>query len=841
MGAEVAIIMNISMARHVSKVEEIPGWVVSVRLLFKGKLSVTVLELYAGVFSGARFGQASEVNSLITKTVNSSNFVILGGDFNENRSGKSASFKFCLSLGLVNSFVGHYLANSHTWSNSRGVGKMIDYIFVGGNLSSAVAGHQVVSVSDFFDTDHRAVVISVGLGGLLDVQLNSLHKQVNKDHWKFKIKDADCAGWAKFKNLSLAKLLSLGKVFSDIEIRGNIDAMWAVLVEAVVDSADVTFSKHWFSEFKCSRNKHSSRFFGLELLVAKIVKKFCSGDLLGINHLVNKWSTLDDAKARAFKDLVGSGVKSDVIVRHLSLVCRDYRRLKMFKSRLAEKALVRKAIEKCINNFCLDKSSMIRSVLEKPFCKVVLDHLIVDDNLVLLPEEVKSSIDKIMEGWIRKRSVQSELPDLWTCQYAPLDHVRNDAFSGVMSAISMDKLLSVVGGLPDGKAAGLFGVPNELWKHGGKVSMIPKPYNWDGVLTNTWPIALIETARKILSKVLSDHISMAYSKFNILQGDNFLVLKSTSTQFPVFAVSSVIEDAIKKNKELYLVLQDMQKAYDSVGWHHLRASLWHVKMCKRFIRFFGIHKDRVNKVMTDFGLSGGYKMHDGLDQGESGRIESGSGLTSYFLTSTFVDDTIWVGNCQTSTQYALNIASEFFVINDIFIKKTVTIPIDQGVKVALLSICGQPISIAKKGEAHRYQGIFLSTEELSKPSVAKAYVDVRFFVNVVLRKAITDKQFFYLVLAVLQPIVSYHIQFSFVPSNVCCKWNVLVRKSLRSKACLPCNFPDAALHHPLLYGLKFFEQVQLKGKVAALIMFSNVFGILGRLFRHRFLDLQILG
>ncbi|KAG9304921.1 hypothetical protein G9A89_010783 [Geosiphon pyriformis] len=372
-----------------------------------------------------------------------------------------------------------------------------------------------------------------------------------------------------------------------------------------------------------------------------------------------------------------------------------------------------------------------------------------------------------------------------------------------------------------------------LWKRAW-MSMIPKPYDWDRIFTNTRPIALIKTARKILSKVLSDRISMACSKFNVLRNDNFLVLKDTSTQSPVFAVSLVIEDAIEKNRKLWLVLQDMWKAYNSVGWHHLRASLRHVKMYERFIRFFGdIHKNRVNRVMTDFGLSSGYKMHDGLDQDESGRIESSGGLTSYFLAGVFVDDTIWVGNCQTSTQYALNIASEFFVINDISInsKKTVAILINQDVKIASLSICGQPISIAKKGEAHQYLSIFLSTERLFKPSVAKTYADMHFFINVVLRKAITDKQFSYLVSAVLQPIVSYHIQFSFVSSNVCHK----------SKICLPHNFLDAALHYPSLYGLKPFEQVQSERKIAALIMFFNAFGILGHLFRYRFLDLQVLG
>ncbi|KAG9289805.1 hypothetical protein G9A89_015385 [Geosiphon pyriformis] len=68
-----------------------------------GKLSVTILDLYAGASVEIRFGLAMEVNFLIAKAVNSSSFVVLGGDFNEDESKKSASFRKCLNLGLVNS------------------------------------------------------------------------------------------------------------------------------------------------------------------------------------------------------------------------------------------------------------------------------------------------------------------------------------------------------------------------------------------------------------------------------------------------------------------------------------------------------------------------------------------------------------------------------------------------------------------------------------------------------------------------------------------------------------------------------------------------------------------
>ncbi|KAG9299891.1 hypothetical protein G9A89_005420 [Geosiphon pyriformis] len=66
-GAGIAVIMNNSLACHVFKVEMVSGHVISIHLLFKGKLLVTVLGLYAGAFSGICFG-------LIVKAVASTTF-----------------------------------------------------------------------------------------------------------------------------------------------------------------------------------------------------------------------------------------------------------------------------------------------------------------------------------------------------------------------------------------------------------------------------------------------------------------------------------------------------------------------------------------------------------------------------------------------------------------------------------------------------------------------------------------------------------------------------------------------------------------------------------------------
>ncbi|KAG9301647.1 hypothetical protein G9A89_016717 [Geosiphon pyriformis] len=105
LGAGIVIIMDSFLVKHVCKIFEVPSQLFSIRLLFKNKLSVSVLELYAGALSAAWFLQAGEINSFIAKAANRSFFVIFGGNFNEDSLKKSVSFKKCVSLGLVNSLV----------------------------------------------------------------------------------------------------------------------------------------------------------------------------------------------------------------------------------------------------------------------------------------------------------------------------------------------------------------------------------------------------------------------------------------------------------------------------------------------------------------------------------------------------------------------------------------------------------------------------------------------------------------------------------------------------------------------------------------------------------------
>ncbi|KAG9300878.1 hypothetical protein G9A89_015334 [Geosiphon pyriformis] len=187
---------------------------------------------------------------------------------------------------------------------------------------------------------------------------------------------------------------------------------------------------------------------------------------------------------------------------------------------------------------------------------------------------------------------------------------------------------------------------------------------------------------------------------------------------------------------------------------------------------------------------------------KSSRAESQARLSSFFAAGAFINDTIWVGNSQSATQYILNIVGKFFQINDILINnnKTVAILINNKVSKLSLSISGLLISIVKKGESHWYLGIFLLTESLLKPSLAITNSDIHFFTNLVLKKTILNKQLLYLVLVVFHSIVSYRMQFSFVPVNV---------------------YNNDTIYYLSFYGLKSFLQVQFKSKIASFVSFMN--------------------
>src|SRR5688572_12141671 len=79
----------------------------------------------------------------------------------------------------------------------------------------------------------------------------------------------------------------------------------------------------------------------------------------------------------------------------------------------------------------------------------------------------------------------------------------------------------------------------------------------------------------------------------------------------------LLEDAREYGKELWVVLQDLSKAYDRVDLKFLKAALKRIKVPDLTIQFLlNLFTNRKNKVLTACGDTDWYNVLIGIDQGE---------------------------------------------------------------------------------------------------------------------------------------------------------------------------------------------------------------------------------
>ena len=82
-------------------------------------------------------------------------------------------------------------------------------------------------------------------------------------------------------------------------------------------------------------------------------------------------------------------------------------------------------------------------------------------------------------------------------------------------------------------------------------------------------------------------------------------------------MNNILEDARQKNNELWILFQDMRKAFDSVSLEMLKKALIRIKLPEVIISFIlSLFEKRKIKIITSFGLTNEFEAEDGIDQGE---------------------------------------------------------------------------------------------------------------------------------------------------------------------------------------------------------------------------------
>ncbi|CAB4434828.1 unnamed protein product [Rhizophagus irregularis] len=334
-------------------------------------------------------------------------------------------------------------------------------------------------------------------------------------------------------------------------------------------------------------------------------------------------------------------------------------------------------------NFYEDKGKFIRSSLNREKRSIVLDRILITDisgnsQLLIAPDNIHKAAIKHFQNVVRpNRSLYKSLSQLlerWRNRYTPLASIDPDIYCKVMALINEEELRAVINSSPHHKAPGPSTIPYEWFRllssegilylcnlmnscfnssdipedwRLASIVPIPKPHEFECLLKNTRLITLLETARKLLVKIITDCLSQVIIAHHVLTGDNFAGLPGSSVNTPI----NVLDGIMKSHRisqipqELWILSQDISKAFDSIDLSMLRLCFDRLKFPSNLSNFIiSLFTSRKNRILTLFGRTELYDLLIGIDQGE---VISPLLWTIYFdpllmeLTSSAISPYIW--------------------------------------------------------------------------------------------------------------------------------------------------------------------------------------------------------
>src|SRR6185437_75460 len=310
-----------------------------------------------------------------------------------------------------------------------------------------------------------------------------------------------------------------------------------------------------------------------------------------------------------------------------------------------KKETINGAILRRYTNFTDYTTKMIDSILQRKKGRVHFDNVTLPDEVITEPQEIKETTKKHFQCWTKHITLDEPEWEKWEQEYQPIDAIPDNIYADICTTITEEEISNIIKNSPLSKATGPSLISNEMLRHlpqnGIKVlakifnaiftiELIPtmwgnsliwpiaKKTEYNGDLTQTRPITLIEHSRKIFTKIMTNRLNLIFTKHHILSYANNVAIPLTSTSQPIQQLSHIIEHAQIYKKELWIMSQDMSKAYDTVHLPLLEKALLRIKVPAKFTNvIMNIFRNRHNQVITTLGRTDSYTVEDGIDQGET--------------------------------------------------------------------------------------------------------------------------------------------------------------------------------------------------------------------------------
>ncbi|CAB4431671.1 unnamed protein product [Rhizophagus irregularis] len=327
---------------------------------------------------------------------------------------------------------------------------------------------------------------------------------------------------------------------------------------------------------------------------------------------------------------------------------------------------------------------------------------------------------------------------------------------------------------------------SEDWRL-ASISPIPKPHEFDALLKNTRPITLLETARKLLVKIVNNRLSNILFTHHVLQGNNFAGLPGSSVNTPINVLDGIIKShrLSRFSQELWILSQDISKAFDSIDLRMLRLAFNRLRFSDNLSNFIiSLFTNRKNRIFTPYDPTSFYNVLIGIDQGEviSPLLWtiyfdplltelSESAISPYLWSSpipmailalnnneqnnpivpvtqlTYMDDSTLLSSSLDGLQQLLFIARDFYFLNNItanFLKYEL-------------------VSSSSLSSSFRFLGVWFNLQGSPSFVVSQIKDIYNSFVSTTRFKKLTSAQLAYLHSAVILPKVHFRLQVTYLP------------------------------------------------------------------------------
>ncbi|GBC15251.2 RNA-directed DNA polymerase from mobile element jockey-like [Rhizophagus irregularis DAOM 181602=DAOM 197198] len=588
----------------------------------------------------------------------------------------------------------------------------------------------------------------------------------------------------------------------------------------------------------------------------------------------------------------------------LSNISKSLRGFHLLQEKEFQDSSIRAHLDDRNNNFETDLSSFIDSALSRTRRRITLDRVFIDHpsqpQLLTAPKDIDDAVVNHFQNFVPIKSTPpvsiDTLPDRWSSAYQPMDDVSSSIYDSLMNPPTLDEWLSTVSSTPNGKASGPSMITYEMLKHLGSrtsallliliqaclskadipdlwrqamVFPIPKPHEWKCQLKNTRPITLLEVIRKSLVKLFYNRLSTIMASHHVLKGGNFAGLPGGSCRDPIITLESIIHDADVNKNPLWILSQDISKAFDSVDLTMLRFALERIRLPASAVKFIlSLFMKRTNRVFTAHGSTPAYRVRIGIDQGEvispllwiiyidplltilknemmdpyvlstPSLIDSPSPFLDLKINNlVFMDDSTLIFSSKAGMEFMLSITEEFYQINNTsanhnkYVLITNSLPLTSNSVISPItfnldlsslnsvpSIIITPISMTT---SFRFLGVWFNIKN-SRDFVKKQLKrECCLFAATIRPAKLSSKQVVYLHNAVLIPKLEYRMQVTHLSESDCHLITRSIRSVVKHKANFSRSLPNSILFLSHALGLINLFAHQRQCHITNLFLMAN--------------------